>query len=472
MAWLMEMGTGKTKVACDEFGRREHAGDLLDWLQFAPASIVDDWLEKELPKHLSEDLWDRALVGVWRSSSRGRREIDEFLRYPLDPRVPRIMLVNTEAMSTVEDALAACRAFLQAPRRSICVVDESTDIAGWRSERTARIGEIGRLADARRVMSGLPNPRSPMQLFSQFEFLDWRVLGYGSIYAFRARYSRIKWLPVGPLVKDRKTKTMRRRKIAKTLGYQRLDELADRIEPFSFRKLKKDCLDLPPKTYMPPRIVEMTSEQSRVYRETRDDCFSVLDEAGAHVSPMLVVTQMLRLHQIACGFVADTEGTEHDLPERRVAELLAVLSEVGYKMLVWAPYDRLIRGLRDRIGREFGRESVAAFWGGNRRERDEEEARFLGDARCQFLVATPGAGGRGKTWTRGVGGAVFFANSWRLEHRLQAEDRNHRDGTEMPQTYVDLMVRGTVDERIVRAMREQIDVATAVLRDGYREWLI
>jgi len=114
---------------------------------------------------------------------------------------------------------------------------------------------------------------------------------------------------------------------------------------------------------------------------------------------------------------------------------------------------------------------VAQFWGGNTATRGEDERRWLGDRECRFMVASQGAGARGNTWIKGSL-VVYYANGSDLELRLNSEDRAHRAGLEHSVTYVDLMTRGTVDEKMIKSFRKKLDMATVINGDTYREWLI
>ena len=71
-----------------------------------------------------------------------------------------------------------------------------------------------------------------------------------------------------------------------------------------------------------------------------------------------------------------------------------------------------------------------------------------------------------------VSTVVYFSNNFDLEVRLQSEDRAHRIGQTKSVTYVDLMVPGTVDEKIVKALRSKIDIANEVLGEELKDWLI
>jgi SNF2 family DNA or RNA helicase len=193
-------------------------------------------------------------------------------------------------------------------------------------------------------------------------------------------------------------------------------------------------------------------------------------ECGAAVSVKRKITQILRLHQVLQGFVRSDDGAIRYLKSNRIKALMEILDEATGKVVVWVTYEETLRAVADALEAEYGEGSVARFWGGNRATRHEDEARYLGDPRCRFQVATPGAGGLGNTWVVGQL-AVYVSGTPDLEHRLQSEDRTHRDGQTGQATYQDIYVPGTVDERIMEINREKIDMATALLGDGYREWL-
>lgn len=467
-AWLMEMGTGKSKVILDEWGARVTAGELRDLLIIAPAGAyrnwwrVDDEDPGEVQKHLGGDLYERVVLCPWISGAGKTHQsmVESALR---QTDRPRIFVMNVEALSTVSAAQEACRTFLRGGRGMI-VVDESTSIKGFNSRRTLQLigGKkvtqgIMDLAPARRIATGLVAPRDPLDLWSQFAFLDWRILGSRSFYGFRSRYAIMKKMDVGG------------RRFDIVVGYRDVEELHQRIAPWSFRCLKEDCLDLDPKTYS-TREVTLTPNQVRMYKELKEHATAALD-ATTFVTATQVITQLLRLDQLLCGHVVDEQGGVHDVTENRTSEVLQLLGEHSGKAIIWTAYDRCVRKLAAAIEKEFGKESVACFWGANRTTRGEDEQRFKTDPRCRFMVATPGAGGRGNTWVV-ADLVIYHSNTDNLEHRAQSEDRAHRDGQTKPVHYVDLVARGTVDEKKLKALRAKINMATVINGDNYREWLI
>jgi SNF2 family DNA or RNA helicase len=228
-------------------------------------------------------------------------------------------------------------------------------------------------------------------------------------------------------------------------------------------------LDLQPKTYE-FRDVELTKEQSRLYDSILHDATAKLNN-GTHVTAINVLGQMTRLHQIICGHVRDENGKVQDVESNRMKAIIELLNEHDGKAIIWSVYDPEIRRIAAALATEFGQESVASFWGGNPRVRDQEESRWLSSPECRFMVSTQMSGGKGNTWNPATL-VIYAANNHDLEHRYQSEDRCHRIGQTNKVTYVDLIVRDTVEEKIIHALRKKIDLATIITGENFKEWLI
>jgi SNF2 family DNA or RNA helicase len=150
---------------------------------------------------------------------------------------------------------------------------------------------------------------------------------------------------------------------------------------------------------------------------------------------------------------------------------MQTLDECSGKVIIWATYIHSIEEAIAAISKEYGPESVVSLYGATPdKERRVAVDRLQKDPTCRFFVANPATGGFGITLTA-ADVAIFYTNSWNLEHRAQAEDRIHRIGQRRPCTYVDLVCEGTIDEKILKALRHKIDLAAAVMRDGPKEWL-
>src|SRR5262245_17121749 len=379
-ALLMAMRTGKTAVLLADYGRLELAGEVRDLLVVAPKGVYRTW-EDEIAKHVSTNLWTRLRVARWVS---GKKIDPEFFD---DSIGPRIFLVNVEAISATKKARDAIEKFL-AGGEAMVAIDESTIIKNRTTARTKyALRVLGPRAKARRILSGLPTPRSPLDIYHQFEFLKPGLLGYLSWWEFRCRHATLKKFLIGG------------RYIDLVVGYRDVEELQRRIEPHSFRVEFRPNI---PSTYS-IREVELTEEQLRVYRELKEFATTTLAESGESVTATMVVTQMLRMHQVLCGHVPTEEGEVREIEEKKTSELLELLDDYAGKAVIWASYDADIRKIAEAIASEydpkttvvdsFGRERkvppvfpndvVARFWGGNAPTREEEERRFKTDPRCR-----------------------------------------------------------------------------------------
>ena len=349
------------------------------------------------------------------------------------------------------------------------VVDESTSIKGD-SLRTEQVTRLGGEADVRRIMTGLVSPNSPMDLYRQFYFLDWRILGHASFYSFQARYAVLRKIHVSIPGRTNPDGSQKTRAVNVEVAYRNTEELQEKIAPYSYRVLKDDVLDLPPKIYAPIRDVRLTDEQRRLYKELRETATTQL-ASGDFVTATMVLTRNLRLQQLLCGFIVDDDGTERAVPSHRGAELLEVLSEHSGKAIIWVPFHPPLRRIVEMLKKEYGPKSVAEFHGKNKDTRGEDERRWLGDPECRWMVSTQQAGGKGNTWLPGTL-EVYFANTDNLEDRLNSEDRPHRDGQTRPVTIVDLAALGTNEIKIIESLREKINIASVISGDNYKQWII
>lgn len=452
-ALLLAMRTGKSKVLLDDFGTKELDGELRDLLVIAPAGVYKTW-DIAIADHISLDLMPRLRILIWKSGAGGlfKKALKAFLN---NMDRPRVFLVNVEALSTVKEAREACETFLSRGPNMVAI-DESTVIKGSTSRRTKYINsQIAPRATYRRILSGLPTPRDPLDLFSQFYFLDPSILGYDNFFWFRMHFAVLKRMRLGS-----------GRAFDMVVGYRNQDELQRKIAPHSFRVQFRPNI---PSTYS-IREVEMTEEQARIYSDLKRVATAQL-ESETFVTATVVITQLLRLHQVLCGHVPDESGTMQIIPENRTASLLDLLEDYGGKAVIWVSYGIDVGKLTEALNKEYGPGSVARFWGGNVNTREEEERVFKTDPKCRFMVATPAAGGRGRTWD-GADLVVYYSSTNNLEHRDQSEQRVQGVDKKRQVDYVDLIVAKSVEEKILAALRKKIDMATLINGDNWKEWVV
>jgi SNF2 family DNA or RNA helicase len=252
-------------------------------------------------------------------------------------------------------------------------------------------------------------------------------------------------------------------------SYQRLEELSDILNKFSYRVLKEDCLDLPDKIYI-KREVELTEEQEAAYSTMKSAALATIK--GKLATAPHVLTQMMRLHQITCGHLKTDEGSITELKSNRLNELMDVLDEVEGKAIIWANYIYDIEHIVAEIKKKYGDNSVVQYYGAIKSEQRQSNIDKFQDPKStyRFFVGNPQTGGYGITLTA-ASTVIYYSNGYDLEKRLQSEDRAHRIGQKKSVTYVDIIARKTVDEKIVKALRNKINIASTVLGEELREWI-
>ena len=455
-ALFMEMGTGKSKVAIDTIGALYKDKKITAALILAPKGVYDNWVKGEIPTHLPDDI-ERTVVRWSPSNAKKFQEEMKELVYDKFEGL-KVFVMNIEALSTPRGTKAAYM-FLTKNPANIMVVDESTTIKNRKATRTKNVMILAKDAKYKRILTGSPVTKSPMDLYSQCFFLDERALGFNSYYAFQNRYA---------LVQKRKMGT---RAFQEIVGYRRLDELNVKLDKFSNRILKEECLDLPDKMYI-RRDVALTDEQKKMYIQMKKLALAQL-ENGELATTASVLTQIMRLQQICCGFLQPDDGEIQTLENNRMKELLEITDELQGKAIIWASYTHDIQQISDALRDRFGPDAVATYYGATPQdERQEIVNRFQDkESPLRFFVGQPRTGGYGITLTA-ANTVIYYSNSYDLEIRLQSEDRAHRIGQANKVTYIDLVSPDTIDEKILKALRGKIDLAGKVLGEEVREWLV
>ena len=179
----------------------------------------------------------------------------------------------------------------------------------------------------------------------------------------------------------------------------------------------------------------------------------------------------MRLQQITCGHFTDDTGSVQPIENNRVNELMDVLEDVEGKAIIWAHYQYDINKIIKAVVEKYGPGSVVDYYGLTPKEvRQDHITKFQNDPKCRFFIGTPSTGGYGITLTA-ANTVIYYSNGYDLEKRLQSEDRAHRMGQKKPVTYVDINAEDTVDEKIVKALRAKIDIASQVLGEELRSWI-
>ena len=453
VALLADMGTGKSFMLINNAAMLYDRGMIDAILVVAPKGVYRNWYKEEIPKHMPAHISYK--MACWNASPRKaeKQEMDEMYNAVDDLR---ILIMNVEAFSTPRGVEFAST-FINVTK-AFMAIDESTTIKNHKAKRTKNVVKVGRGARVKRVATGSPITKNPMDLYSQCDFLGPQYLDASSFYAFQARYA---------IVVERQTSS---HKFKQVVGYRRLDELQEKLKSFSYRVTKEECLDLPDKVYT-WREIELTPEQQKAYNQMTAMAMAVVEEGMMTTNNAL--TSLLRLHQIVCGHMKLDDGTEINLPNNRMDELMSTIEEVTGKVIIWANYRKDIEAIKLALQKEYGMDTVATYYGDTATEERQEIVERFQDKedKLRFFVGNPTTGGYGLTLTEAKT-VIYYSNSFDLEKRLQSEDRAHRIGQTSKVTYIDFLTPRTVDEHIVKALRNKIDIAGEVLGEKFKEWLI
>tara|TARA_B100001996_G_scaffold74523_1_gene54976 strand:- start:240 stop:1685 length:1446 start_codon:yes stop_codon:yes gene_type:complete len=451
---FMEMGTGKSKVLVDNMAMLYDRGAIRGALIVAPKGVYKNWDQIEFPTHMPEHVEYTKVLWEANLTQRKQCELDTLFD---DKGDFKILIMNVEALST-EKGLDFAHSFLNIfLGRALIGIDESTTIKNPTAKRTKNILKLRDLAKYRRILTGSPVTKSPLDLYSQCEFLDPYHLGHSSYYSFRGRYAEIARRNFGG------------RQVDLVVGYRRLGELTEKLDKFSYRVLKEECLDLPDKIYM-KRTVELSKEQKKVYDQMKQIALAELD--GKVMSSVNVMTQLMRLHQITCGHFKSDDGTIKHLKNNRLTELMNLLEEVEGKVIIWANYREDIKKIVESLKKAYGDDSTVEYYGEvDSTLRQDNIAQFQQkNGPTRYFVGNTQTGGYGITLTA-ANTVVYYSNNYNLEQRLQSEDRAHRIGQTGNVTYVDIVAEETIDDKIVKSLRSKINIANEIMGEDLKDWI-
>jgi SNF2 family DNA or RNA helicase len=450
-AYFMEMGTGKSKVLIDNISMLYDKGKINAALIIAPKGVVKTWHDSEIPIHMVNHI-DKKVV-LWQAliNQKQQSKLDTLFRTGVDLR---ILIMNVEAFST-KKGLEFAKKFLNC-HSAMVAVDESTTIKNPGAKRTKAILSLARDSKYRRILTGSPVTKSPLDLYTQCFFLDSFLLDHSSYYSFRTRYALMRTANFGG------------RSVQIIVGYRNLGELSEKLKSFSYRVLKDDCLDLPKKTFM-KRIIQLSPDQLRIYDQMRKTALATLN--GKMTTTVNVLTQLMRLQQITCGYFKADDGTIQDISHNRMNELIDLLYEIEGKVVIWAHWQRDVTLIIKAITKEFGEGCCVDYFGLTpQSERQENIRKFQEDEKVRFFIGTTQTGGYGITLTA-ASNMIYYSNGYDLEKRKQSEARIDRIGQTKPMTYIDILAENTIDEKIVVALRKKINIATEIMGEELKEWI-
>ena len=420
-AFLWVMGAGKTVSTLALANARYNTEQIDQLLIVCPTSIKGVWA-KEVARY-SAVKWDVCVM-----------ESGKPIKWSGEG--PKMLVVGTEAMSTSGPAERVYN-FINGGR-TMAVVDESSGIKNHDKIRSKNITQAGQECSFRLILSGTSVTQGVHDLFSQFFFVDPCIIGELSYYSFRNKYC-----------------VMGGYEQRKIIGHRNVDELLNRLKPYSDTILK-DEMPLPPKIYM-TRTVSASTEQKRACKELVREMETIIGDKTLSAKNSLEV--LLRLQQIAGGF--DHEGMPLPGGNPKMKDLLGLLQEVQGKVIIWARYIPEVHAITTAIDAEWSGSVVSMTGDVAPAARQLMVDSFQKEDRLRFFVANQQTAGKGLTITAATT-TIYYSNTFSLEDRLQSEDRNHRMGQEHTVTYIDLLSDLKVDSMIAVAVENKRSMADYV----------
>lgn len=495
-AIFWEQGTGKTKITIDTACWNFQEGNIDGLLVVAPNGVHLNWVTDELPAHVPDYIMERTRSHVFQSSKANTAWHIKAVNNVVNYRGFSVLTMSYDSFMTEKGKKVAWD-FLR-KRKVMFVLDESRRIKTPGAKRTKSIVAAGKYAVMRRVLDGTPVANGPFDLYSLMRFLDddfWKIHELDNFALFKQHFGKFQKIKL----KDSD------RTFDKLTRYRRLGELNEIISYVSSRVTKDEVLDLPPKLFQ-KRYFEMTPQQSRLYEQIRDEYMAELESEstcpecegtgrveyveagqtcswqcercegtgkakGALITAPLAITRLLRLQQITCGYIPYDGGDPvHwiDGGNPRLDALLELAGDTPHCAIIWARFrmdiDLIMDGLK-KVGLE------AVRYDGKVSNKDRAFAKEAFQKKdVQYFVANPAAASEGLT-LNSARSVLYYNNSFKLTDRLQSEDRAHRIGQEHPVNYYDIIAPGTVDEKLVKALRMKYDVAVQITGDKLKEWL-
>lgn len=476
-----EMGLGKSKTILDVCHWAHSKGELDALLVITLKGVHRKWVEKEVPAHLPKGFadaafWNANVVdnGMWTGTSRSRVSLVDSPKFA-------VATINFESVHRAK-GLKFCERFLRA-RKAAIVIDESQYIKTPDAAVTKAAMKLGKLARRRWITTGTMSTGSTLDAWSQYSFLDPKIVNGMPYWAFKAEFA------VEEQVGDKTFETWEYNKITRksqkvekpvmaVVGFKNEDKLRAMLDPYRSRLLKEDCLDLPPKLYR-MRSFEMTENMHRAYMQMSKE-FLVDLEGGRTMTARMAMTKLVRLQQIACGYVVpdDVDPMSENIPgialdpkNARVEATMEELEKVRNKGIVWSYKRYCLRELADALRTAYGDRSVVEYHGG---VSEEDKARALlkfKEDPTRWFVGNPQSAGVGLDLVE-ADSMLYHDNSFNLGLRLQSEDRFHRIGQGAAScTITDIECLGTVDRPQLRALKDKRDVSAAVSGDILKSWL-
>jgi len=486
-ALLCDYGTGKSKIIIDTIGINYERNNLEALFVIAPNEVHERWISEQIPAHLPDRIKYIARVWTGSTSQKFKRSLEQFWHSQYRDHL-KIFTMNVEALQSSKRGREFAKNFLAA-FRALLAIDESTRIKTPSAKRTKFIiNNLSKLAIYRRTLTGNEVTRSPFDVYCPYRFLKpdfWYPIA--NYHIFKHRYGKYvtrytyrktlnykkkcpkcktfiekltvkKWRAVCPkcfAVVKKLEEDEQKRNYETLISYKRLDELRAKTIQHSYLIRKEDCMDLPPKIYQ-PIYAEMNDEQTRVYKELKNELCT--QYKGVELSVINKIALSTRFQQIVGGFFPTSEETIGD-SNPKIERLLYDLEDIDCAdpIIIWSRFTAELKAIARNLRKNYDK-PVALYYGGTAKADRKQIVDEFQAGKYAFFVANPQTAGTGLNLQRAYI-HYYYSNSFNAEDRWQSEDRSHRGGQTNQCLYKDIYIKGTVDDTIKKANQEKKDLA-------------
>lgn len=441
---LFEMGCGKTLTAIAIAGAGYQMGKVERLLIVAPTSVVAVW-PKELQEYAKFKYTCKTLLG---EKKQRLKQIDDLIKFPF--KALKVAVINYESTWRPE-ILEKLKEF----DADMVIADESQRIKTYDAAQSKAMHELGDQARYKLILSGTPVQTAAIDIWSQYRFLDKSVFG-DNFFKFRGRYA-----------------IMGGYENKKIVGYKDLEGLIKKEHSIAFRVTKDEALDLPEQTFE-TRKIQFNQKEKNLYERIKKDSYAELD-GGGHITATTVLTRLLRLQQLAGGFLVQDDAQKPQLVSRAKLDALADIIEdyvigSGKKLVIFARFIAEVKAIMELAGKVLPKElkQVAIYGDIKKEDRGGIVKQFQEDPNTVLFIGQIDTAGTGITLTA-ADTCVYYSKNFNYATYSQSLSRIHRIGQRNCCTYIDLEIEGTIDELISKALSRKEDMAKTVV-DNWRDF--
>jgi len=421
IALFMEMRLGKTLVTI-RWARAQGARRIL---VLAPVTVLNSWWD---------ELNDEGENKIWWLHGLSRAEKLRTSRFLLGKRT--WYLLNYEG-------LRAAPELIDVPW-DVVIADESTAIRNPQAQITKLMLKLR--VPCRAILSGLPNPESPLDYFTQMQFVFGNFLGFDNYWVCRQVKFKIGWTGY-----DWQPKT------------GTLDEIKAHVHEKAFVLTRKQAGRANEKIYE-RRMIKPSAEILRLSKHVEKN-FEFEDEVTNHA-----ITRVLWQARLAGGFRPDTLEM---ISGHKMAELLQLVTGElrDQQVVVWFRFNEELKTALTMLRAKGVK--VEGIWG---KVKARDRGRIVRQFRAgKFrLLCIQGKIGQYSLDLSTASTAIYYSNHYDMEIRGQSEDRIEHPSKKESLLYIDLVSEGLIDEDVVQALKEKKmdsrQMATALLASWGRDF--